>query len=89
LIGAILLIFSIFTTVYAYQEYSFQTKEKSGIIFTPTLNVKSSPDDSSSNLFVIHQGTKVYILDQIGEWYQIRIKDGNQGWIKTTNLKII
>lgn len=89
IISIIALGLSIFTSVYAYQEYKYQTKDNSAIIFTPTLNVKSSPDESSANLFVIHQGTKVFIIDKIDKWLNIKIKDGNQGWVKEENLKII
>lgn len=83
------LIFTIFTSIYAAREYNYQTKNNSAIIFTPTLNVKSSPDAESTNLFVIHQGTKVHIVDKIGDWYHIKIKDGNQGWVRVENFRFI
>jgi len=59
------------------------------IVFSPSVTVKSSPDDSGTNLFVLHEGTKVLILDQIGDWREIRLSDGNKGWIRITELEII
>jgi len=57
------------------------------IIFTYTLNVKASPDDNSSTLFVIHEGLKVKLTDKIGEWHEIKIPNGDKGWVKKSDLK--
>jgi len=38
---------------------------------------------------VIHDGTKVFITDAVGEWYEIRIVSGNVGWLKKTNVREI
>ena len=59
------------------------------IVFAPSVTVKSSPDDSGNNLFIIHEGIKVRIEDRIGEWCEIRIADGNKGWMRVSDLKII
>ncbi|HCT71041.1 MAG TPA: hypothetical protein DF409_08425, partial [Bacteroidales bacterium] len=62
---------------------------KTAIIFPPTLPVKSSPDESSIDLFVIHEGLKVTVIDRIGEWQEIRIANGSKGWIKAGQIKPI
>ena len=52
--------------------------------------VKSSPDDKSgTELFVLHEGTKMKILEGMGDWTKIELQDGRQGWSKKTNLEII
>ena len=61
----------------------------SAIIFAPTITVKSSPSESGTDLFVLHEGTKVYLMDRVGEWSEIRLEDGNRGWIPTDKLEII
>ena len=61
----------------------------SAIIFAPTITVKSSPSESCTDLFVLHEGTKVYLMDRVGEWSEIRLEDGNRGWIPTDKLEII
>ncbi|MDP4210917.1 MAG: tetratricopeptide repeat protein [Bacteroidota bacterium] len=73
----------------AAQLKDIQTADNTAIIFVPTVTVKSSPADSGTNLFVLHEGSKVEILDQVGEWREIRIADGNRGWIRISNLEII
>jgi len=59
------------------------------IIFTPSVNGKSSPDNSGTDLFVLHEGSKVTIEDQVGEWYEIKLTDGNKGWVPSNSLTII
>jgi tetratricopeptide (TPR) repeat protein len=59
------------------------------IIMSPQVNGKSSPDSSGTDLFVLHEGTKVEIEDEVGEWLEIRLSDGNKGWIPANCLEII
>jgi tetratricopeptide (TPR) repeat protein len=59
------------------------------IVLTPTLNVKSSPDETSNDVFVIHEGTKVILLDTIAGWQEIKIANGSVGWILKSELKKI
>lgn len=87
--GILLIVFTIFTAVFATQQYHTQTNNKEGIIFNPSVTVKGSPDKQSVDLFVIHEGTKVYIKDKVGEWYEIKIDNGSVGWIPTDVLEII
>jgi SH3-like domain-containing protein len=51
--------------------------------------VKSTPDDSGTDLFVIHQGLKVKVIDKVRDWVRVELEDGNDGWIKSENLQII
>ena len=56
------------------------------IIVSPSVTIKSSPDDSGTELFQLHEGTKVEIIDQLGEWKEIRLSDGNFGWLRMEDL---
>lgn len=60
--------------------------QRSAIVFTPTVTVMSSPDEAGTQLFVIHQGTKVKVTDELRDWYRIRIADGNEGWLKKSDV---
>ncbi|HDP74893.1 MAG TPA: tetratricopeptide repeat protein [Bacteroidales bacterium] len=51
------------------------------IITTSAISVKSSPSDNSNDLFILHAGTKIETLRNVGEWCEIRIADGNKGWV--------
>ncbi len=59
------------------------------IISSPIVNGKSSPDSSGTDLFILHEGTKITIVDEVGEWYEIRLSDGNKGWVPVNCLNII
>jgi tetratricopeptide (TPR) repeat protein len=59
------------------------------IISSPIVNGKSSPDSSGTDLFILHEGTKITIEDEVGEWYEIRLSDGNKGWVPINCLIII
>jgi hypothetical protein len=59
------------------------------IIFSPQISGKSSPDNSGTDLFVLHEGTKVTTGEKVGDWYEIRLSDGNKGWIPAGSIQII
>jgi len=59
------------------------------IIITPTITIKSSPAETGTDLFVLHEGTMVQITDKVGDWAEIRINDGNKGWVKNSDFSVI
>ena len=60
------------------------------IIMRPVTSVKSSPSsESSTDLFILHEGTKVKVLDTVGKWNNIELADGRQGWIPSDDIEII
>ena len=74
------LFFTLLVLLLAHSSYqSLNCRE--AIVFDPTVTVKSSPDEKSVDLFVLHEGAKVEIMDQIGLWYEIRIANGSVGWL--------
>lgn len=65
-------------------------KTDSAIVMRPVVSVKSSPSaESSQDLFILHEGTKVEILDQVGSWSNIELADGRQGWIRSADMEAI
>jgi tetratricopeptide (TPR) repeat protein len=81
-----LMAFSLLFSISGYYEYS---RHITGIIFTPTVTVKSSPTDNSIDLFVIHEGTKVFVSDKVEGWSEVRLANGSVGWVKTETYKPI
>ena len=60
------------------------------IVIDPAVTIKSSPDDGSTDLFVIHAGSKVEIIDgDMSQWKQVRVDEGKQGWLHTTSIETI
>jgi len=87
LIGLAFLFLSAFSIFLSYTNHVITHKRPFAIVFTPVITGKSSPDDGGLDLFVIHDGTKVKIEDQIGEWIEVRLSDGNIGWIKLSDTR--
>lgn len=87
-VGIITVIFSFCSFIFARDRYN-NTTIKEGILFSPTVVVKSSPDKSGTDLFVIHEGVKVVINNDLSGWYEIKLPDGNIGWIESSNIEII
>ena len=59
------------------------------IVFAKSVTAKSTPADSGTDLFVLHDGTKVKVKSKVGEWYEVELADGNIGWIPSSKLEII
>ncbi len=79
--GILMLLISTVALTLSVRNKNLVTDNKEAIIFSPVINGKSSPDESGTDLFVIHEGTKVTIEDAVGEWFEIRLADGNKGWV--------
>jgi tetratricopeptide (TPR) repeat protein len=87
--ASILLIISALSFVFTAKQRSFQLQHNEAIIFTPSVVVKSSPDEKGKDLFPLHEGTKVIIKDALGQWCEIRVASGNVGWLLLSDLKRI
>lgn len=88
-LGGVALFFSVITAVFSYQQKILLTERNGAIIFAPTVTVKSAPDDSGNELFILHEGSKVTVRDVVGDWWEIVMGDGNVGWIPKSALKRI
>jgi tetratricopeptide (TPR) repeat protein len=87
--GIAALIISVSTFFIAGSAKNFILKSGGAIVMTPTVTVKGSPDAGSTDLFLIHEGTKVFILDKIDNWYEIKLMDGKQGWLQQSEVEPI
>jgi hypothetical protein len=87
--GMILLVFTIFANTFAYNQKQKLIDRNTAIIFAPTVTIKSAPDASGTDLFILHEGTKVLIKSQLGEWQEIETADGNVGWILSKDMEVI
>ncbi len=83
------LILSASSLAFTVRNRSLVYDSNKAVIFTPSINGKSSPDNSGTDLFILHEGSKVTIEDNVGEWYEIKLSDGNKGWVPSNSLTII
>jgi hypothetical protein len=88
-LAVILLVFSASSLTFSSRNRSLVSNSRKAVIFKPLVNGKSSPDSSGTDLFVLHEGTIVTVGEKVGEWYEIRLSDGNKGWIPVNSLEKI
>ena len=84
----IALLFSLIAGLNAWSLHRRDTLRNEAIITQGVVNAKSSPDRSGTDLFTVHEGTKVTIRETLGEWCNIRVGN-NEGWIRLSNLERI
>jgi len=85
--GIVLIFLTVMSFGLASQKYYYTQQTNEAIVFTPTITIKSSPAQSSVDLFVLHEGTKVALLDKTNGWTKIRIANGSVGWLPENVLK--
>lgn len=79
----------IITILIALKGVNYEKTHQPAIIFSEKVVIKNAPTFNSEDVFVLHEGTKVEVLDTVDDWYKIKLADGKIGWVKTSVLKII
>lgn len=88
--GIAALLIAVFCFASASSQRADASRKDEAIVMRPVSSVKSSPSsDSAKDLFILHEGTKVKILDEVDLWMNIELSDGRQGWIATKDIEII
>lgn len=88
--GLVLLAFVILSNVFASQQKSELTNRNDAVVLSPSVTVRSTPSDSGTSLFILHEGHKVEIKDNsMREWKEIRLEDGKVGWVPTFAIEVI
>ncbi len=70
-----------------YNQFLFFKNNKEAIVFAETSTVKNAPTSNSEEVFILHEGTKVIVLDVLDNWKKIKLADGKQGWILSKEIK--
>ncbi|MFO8053703.1 MAG: tetratricopeptide repeat protein [Bacteroidales bacterium] len=86
LITSLLFLFVLFVSL---RNKNHIQQEKAAIVMDKVVTGKSSPERQSQDLFVIHEGLKVHIMNTIGSWYEVRLPDGTVGWLPADSIAVI
>ncbi|GGG91859.1 BatE protein [Polaribacter pacificus] len=73
----------------SYHQYDKHKTTKTAIIFAAKVSVKNAPTSNSDEIFELHEGTKVQILDAVDDWNKILLADGKIGWMSSSELKLL
>ena len=89
--GAIfLVVVFLLSNIFAHQQKDLLVHRRGAIVTAPAITVKSTPAKQGTDLFILHEGTKVTITDDsMKDWKGIRLADGKEGWIETRQLELI
>ena len=88
--AAVFLIVCISANMFANGQKNKIVNRSGAIVMSPTITVKSTPNESGTDLFVLHEGTKVYIEDDsMKGWKEIRLEDGKEGWLPASAIEVI
>ena len=77
------------TTSFAVSSRNDMLSHNEAVVMGTAISVKSSPDRSATDLFVLHEGTKVKVLAEVDEWVEVVIADGKKGWTERKNIEEI
>jgi tetratricopeptide (TPR) repeat protein len=80
------MVMSILFAVFQYRDY---TQTQPAIIFATEAAVKEEPNNRSATLFDLHEGSKVYVEEELNDWNKIRLADGKNGWIPASDLRLL
>jgi tetratricopeptide (TPR) repeat protein len=79
----------IFSIYFAIKNTQIMKNHNDAIVMKSIVVGKSAPNDSGNDLFVIHEGLKVQITDQLNDWYEIKLPNGEKGWVAYTEIERI
>jgi tetratricopeptide (TPR) repeat protein len=86
IVGFACLALSILFSLTAWQRFAYEQNSDKAILFIKEYPLKSGADDSSPDILLLHEGTKVELLDKIGLWQKVRLPNGEQGWLPVEGL---
>lgn len=87
-IAIIALILMLVSEVFAWSVHQLESRNYA-IITAPNTYVKSGPSDLGTDLFILHEGTKVRVLDIYERWQKVRLPDGKMGWMPFDDAHVI
>lgn len=82
-------LFVAMSITFAYMQHKQSMRKDEAIIMRMSVVVKSMPDKAGTDLFTVHEGLKVQLMDKVGNWIEVVFPNGHKGWIEETSVEII
>ncbi|WCO01880.1 SH3 domain-containing protein [Psychroserpens ponticola] len=83
------LLLAIMSLSFAFHKYKLVNNNQPAIVFAQETKIKTEPNLRSAEAFVLHEGTKVQVLDTVSNWKKIKLSDGKTGWIAKDDIKTL
>ncbi|MBP1615557.1 MAG: hypothetical protein H6Q13_3005 [Bacteroidetes bacterium] len=88
--GSFFLFLTILANIFAFYQKDTLENRSAAIVMSPSVTVRSTPNESGTSLFILHEGSKTTIKDNsMKEWKEIHLEDGKVGWVKSVDIEII
>lgn len=81
------LLFTIISVFAGFLQKSHHENDRPAIVFAEATSVKSEPNSAAQEAFVLHAGTKVYVLESLNNFKKIQLLDQKEGWIEKSAIK--
>ena len=88
-LGIVLIAFVIIANVFAFKQKNKIVNRTTGIVMSASVSIYTSPDAHSKELFRLHEGSKVTIKREEGNWIEIMIANGSVGWLQKKDVETI
>lgn len=88
-VGVVFLIISITSITFSGIRKARMLNHQEGIIMSGVVVIKGAPDRSGTDLFQLHEGTKVSVISALGDWYEIKLGSGSIGWVEIKHVEKI
>lgn len=86
----VLLMITVCANIFASEQKEHLVNRTSAIVMNPSVTVRSTPSESGTSLFILHEGRKVSIKDKsMREWTEISLEDGKVGWVPASSIEVI
>ncbi len=88
-LALVFLLMSLVSWYAANRQYNLNHVRESAIVMAQRTTAKSSPGERGVDLFAVHEGLKVFILTEVGDWYEVKLENGRLGWLPKSSVEII
>ncbi|WP_299223081.1 tetratricopeptide repeat protein [uncultured Psychroserpens sp.] len=83
------LMLALIALAFAFHKFQLVKKDQPAIVFAQEAKIKSEPNLRSTESFILHEGTKVQVLDTVDNWKKIKLSDGKTGWVMNDDIRIL
>lgn len=87
--GSITLVLTLLCIVCCISSIRYANAHDSAIVTQPLAVIKSSPEQEGMDKYVLHEGTRLKLNEEVGDWYKVTLPDGNSGWAEATDITVI
>lgn len=81
--------FSVGSTLFSFLRHQANLRDNPAVIFAREISVRSEPNERGEAVFLLHEGTKVQVVDSLDDWQKIELADGQVGWVSENSLRLL